>query len=73
MKRKKIEKKLNLSKKTVANLELQSMEAIHGGLYTTNSCFYTCDPCDTEDMSCNRCIDIDTMYPTCYPDWCPYF
>jgi len=69
MKQKKIEKKLNLSKKTVANLELQNMDSLKGGILTYLSCYETCKPCNTE-RTCDGCPDLRSAPPTCQTGYC---
>ena len=53
MKRKRINKKLVLNKKTVAHLNNQVMNGIHGGLVTDD----TCDSCNPE----TQCLGCETL------------
>lgn len=64
MKRKKFNKKLTLTRETVANLNHRIMSGIKGGMYTVQ---ITCDPyCDT-DLTCEDltvCGECWTARPT---------
>ena len=52
MKTKTLKKKLELNKKTVANLNLYQMNALRGGTggtHTDHTCGETCEECDFEN------------------------
>jgi hypothetical protein len=62
MKTKRFEKKLNINKKTISDLNNQSMNSVRGGLlYTHDECFsgtdcyQTQNPCDTRWKTCKIC------------------
>jgi hypothetical protein len=69
MKAKNFEKKLVLNKKTISHLDNLELDSVRGG-WTRNTCYYTCEPCDTEFETCFTCPDIQTEYETCYTGWC---
>jgi hypothetical protein len=80
MNSKKLNKKLHLSKKTIANLSGDQIKAIKGGggYETWEKTF--CIPCDTYDMSCggtcpSAVCTITCNCPTgtcvtCWPEQC---
>lgn len=70
MKTKRFDRKLNLNKKTVSNLAKGDMGGVKGGGATYNTCYYTCESCDTRLNTCLPCPDIQTEYETCYTGWC---
>ena len=66
MKPKKVEKKLFLNKKTVANLSNRQMTHLRGGLFTGDTTVEVC--CYTKDATClNTC---QTCYTDCDQDSC---
>jgi natural product precursor len=70
MKTKRFSRKLTLNKHTVSHLRVSDLKGLKGGAFTRVSCYYTCEPCDTEWQTCHTCPDLETEYDTCYTGWC---
>jgi rubrerythrin len=71
MKPKKLSKRLELNKKTIANLSPEMQKLVKGGdLYTCPACGYTCDGYYTCDETCTCPPETYTCNTRCNSNCC---